>query len=108
MSPVLPREERAAEVLALHTGSLWCPECGLDTLRDGWDQIAHQAAMLAAAGLLADPDALDAAEEENERLRAGVEGLIAIVVRWHDPEANPDGPAVPVADLRALLAEDTP
>jgi hypothetical protein len=77
VSPALSREERAAEVLREHQHKRFCWECTCDgqhtyqgDLADRQATLAaHQAAMLAAAGLLADPDALDAAEAEVERLR---------------------------------------
>jgi hypothetical protein len=64
VSPVLPREERAAEVLAAHqrdTEARGITPGGNPTCTCGrWyghGLAAHQAAMLAAAGLLADPTA---------------------------------------------------
>ena len=77
MTPALPREERAAEVLREHQHKRFCWECTCDgqhtyqgDLADRQATLAaHQAAMLAAAGLLGDPDALDAAEAEVRRLR---------------------------------------
>lgn len=90
----------AAEVLAAHYGSLWCPTCGPNsaTNDDGdwkWDVTQHQADMLAAAGLLT------TAEHDAQVLRDARSELLAGDNPWRIDERGAEFVA---AEMDAMIA----